>query len=150
MQVLKTILVNHTKKEPMETEVRFYRTDLDPVAKGDVFSVWAHGKLAYAKVVDVYTSATYLKADNGFTEINDIPYAMNRLVTEFYKLNKAYTEKMNHLKAVLDERVAEARAAKEQAEILKSVAVKGKVPADVKAILDAINALKSNPASALE
>lgn len=148
MKVLKTVLVNHTKKESDDAEVRFYATQLDEVAKGDIFSVWAHGKLAYAKVKKVYARYEYLASENNGVSLDDLPQAMNRIDFKSYNIFKAVAAKTKRLTAVLQERLLDGRKEKELADAMANL--KGQTKVDVKAILDDLKALEANPESALD
>lgn len=148
MKVLKCVLVNHTKKESDDAEVRFYATQLDEVAKGDIFSVWAHGKLAYAKVKKVYARYEYLASENNGVSLEDLPQAMNRIDFKSYNIFKAVAAKTKRLTAVLQERLLDGRKEKELADAMANL--KGQTKVDVKAILDDLKALEANPESALD
>lgn len=148
MKVLKTVLVNHTKKESDDAEVRFYATQLDEVAKGDIFSVWAHGKLAYAKVKKVYARYEYLASENNGVSLEDLPQAMNQIDFKSYNIFKAVAAKTKRLTAVLQERLLDGRKEKELADAMANL--KGQTKVDVKAILDDLKALEANPESALD
>lgn len=147
MKVLKTILVNHTKKEPEYAETRFYVTELDDVAKGDVFSVWAHGKLTYAKVKQVMEKHEYLSTENGGTMREDLPIAMNRIDTTTYQINKKAQSELKRLNACLQERIIEG---KYQAAIDATIkALTGEAKDEVKAILAKIKGIETDPCSVL-
>lgn len=148
MKVLKTILVDHTKKEPEFAEVRFYVTDLDEVTKGDIFAVWAHGRLAYAKVKKVFAKYEYLASDNDGIAREDLPWALNRIDLTSYNVFKAATAKMKRLQACLQERIVDGKAEKTIAEAMKGL--KGEAKKEVEAILKDIATLEANPESALE
>ena len=148
MKVLKTVLVNHSKNESAEAETRFYRTDLDEVANGDIFAVWAHGKLAYAKVKKVFNKYEYLKAENGGVELDDVPFALNRIDFKSYNLFKAVSAKTKRLTSALKERIEEMKEKKTLKDVLAGTTKE--IRTDVDAILADIEALKANPESALE
>lgn len=148
MKVLKTILVNHTKKEPECPEIKYLRTTEDTVAKGDVFACWAHGKLAYAKVKTVLNKYEYIKAENGGVDLEDVPFALARIDFKSYNVFKAVSAKTKRLTSALKERVEELKEKKTLKDVLAGT--KGKIREDVDEILAAIDELKSNPESALE
>ena len=148
MKVLKCLIVNHTKKEDLSDEVRFYVTKEDEVAKGDIFAVWAHGRLAYAKVQKVFAKYEYLKAENNGTALEDIPQAMNRIDFRSYNIFKAMAAKTKRLTACLQERLEDGKKNRSLADALKEL--KGEAKADAQALLDAIKSLEENPEAALE
>ena len=148
MFVLKTVLVNHTKKEDANAEVRYYVTQEKEVAKGDIFSVWAHGRLAYAKVQKVFAKYEYLKAENNGIALEDLPVTMNRIDTRSYNVFKAVMAKTKRLTACLQERLEEGKKARTFADAFKEL--KGEAKADAQALMDAMKALDENPESALE
>lgn len=148
MKVLKGILVNHTKKECDEAESRFYATQLDEVAKGDIFAVWAHGKLAFFKVKKVYAKYEYLSSENDGVALADLPVAMNRIDFHSYNVFKAVAAKTKRLTACLQERIVEGKKSRDLADIMATL--KGEAKADVKAIVDAMKALETDPESALD
>lgn len=148
MKVLKCLIVDHTKKEDYSSEVRFYATNLDEVAKGDIFSVWAHGRLAYAKVQKVFAKYEYLKSENNGVALEDIPVAMNRIDTKSYNIFKAVAAKTKRLTACLQERLEDGKKNRALADALKEL--KGEAKADAQALIDALKALEENPETALE
>lgn len=148
MKVLKCIIVNHTKKEDLGNEVRFYVTKEDTVAKGDIFSVWAHGRLAYAKVQKVFAKYEYLKSENNGVALEDIPQAMNRIDTRSYNVFKAVAAQTKRLTTCLQERLEDGKKNRALADALKEL--KGESKADAQALIDALKALEENPESALE
>lgn len=148
MKVLKCLIVNHTKKEDYSSEVRFYVTKEDEVAKGDVFSVWAHGRLAYAKVQKVFAKYEYLKSENNGVALEDLPVAMNRVDTHSYNVFKAVAAKTKRLTACLQERLEDGKKTRAVSDALKEL--KGEAKADAQALIDALKALEENPESALE
>lgn len=148
MLVMKGILVQHTKKENDNAEVRFYKTELAEVAKSDIFAVWAHGKLAFFKVQKVFAKYEYLKAENGGVALEDVPMAMTRIDTKSYNLFKIVGAKTKRLTAALQERIEEGRKGRALADALTEL--KGEKKAEAKALLDALKVLEENPESALE
>ena len=148
MKVLKCLIVNHTKKEDYSSEVRFYVTKEDEVAKGDVFSVWAHGRLAYAKVQKVFAKYEYLKSENNGVALEDLPVAMNRVDFQSYNVFKAVAAKTKRLTACLQERLEDGKKTRAVSDALKEL--KGEAKADAQALIDALKALEENPESALE
>lgn len=148
MKVLKCLIVNHTKKEDYSSEVRFYVTKEDEVAKGDVFSVWAHGRLAYAKVQKVFAKYEYLKSENNGVALEDLPVAMNRVDFHSYSVFKAVAAKTKRLTACLQERLEDGKKTRAVSDALKEL--KGEAKADAQALIDALKALEENPESALE
>lgn len=148
MKVLKCIMVDHTKKEPANPETRFYVTELDEVCKGDIFSVWAHGKLAYAKVKKVFAKYEYLSSDNGGVAREDLPVALNRIDFKSYNVFKKVTAKMKRLEACLQERIVDGRNEKTVAEAIKEL--KGEAKKEVAEILKQIEAIKADPEAVLE
>lgn len=148
MKVLKCLIVDHTKKEDYSSEVRFYTTNLDEVAKGDIFSVWAHGRLAYAKVQKVFAKYEYLKSENNGVALEDIPVAMNRIDTKSYNIFKAVAAKTKRLTACLQERLEDGKKNRALADALKEL--KGEAKADAQALINALKALEENPETALE
>lgn len=148
MKVLKCVLVDHTKKTPEFAETRFYTTEIDEVAKGDIFAVWAHGKLAYAKVVKVFAKYEYLASDNGGVAREDLAPAMNRIDFKSYNIIKKVQAKLKRLTACLQERIVDGKGEKDIAEAVKGL--KGETKAEVEAILSGIAELKANPESVLD
>lgn len=148
MKVLKCILVDHSKKEPADAEVRFFVTELDEVAKGDIFSVWAHGKLTYAKVKKVFAKYEYLSSDNDGIAREDLPVALNRIDFKSYNVFKKVTAKMKRLQACLEERIIDGKNEKTIAEAVKGL--KGEAKKEVEAILKDIATIEANPEAVLE
>lgn len=148
MKVLKGILVSHTKKENADAETRFYVTQEDEVAKGDIFAVWAHGKLTYFKVKKVFAKYEYLRSENGGVELEDVPQALNRIDFKSYNILKAVAAKTKRLTAALQERIVDGKKARELADDLAGL--KGEAKADAKALVDALKELEANPESALD
>lgn len=148
MKVLKCMLVDHTKKTPEYPETRFYTTELDEVAKGDIFSVWAHGKLAYAKVVKVFAKYEYLASDNNGVAREDLLPVLGRIDFKSYNVVKKVQAKLKRLTACLQERIVDGKGEKDIAEAVKGL--KGEAKAEVGAILADIDALKANPESVLD
>lgn len=148
MKVLKVVLVNHTKNVAEGAEERFYRTNLDEVAKDDIFACWAHGKLAFGKVRKVYAKYEYLKSENAGVELDEVPFALDRIDFKSYNIAKAVAAKAKRLTSALKERVEEFKEKKTIKDILTGS--KGAIREDVDAILADMEALKSNPESALE
>lgn len=148
MKVLKTVLVNHTKKESDCAETRYYVTQLDEVAKGDIFAVWAHGKLGFAKVKKVYARYEYLASENNGVALDDLPQAMTRIDFKSYNIFKAVAAKTKRLTAALQERLLDGRKEKEMADAMSGL--KGQTKIDVKAIMDDLKAIEENPELALD
>lgn len=147
MKVLKGTLVNHTVKNDLDNEVRFYKTTNDDVKSGDIFVVWAHGRLGFLKVAKVFDTFEYLASENGDTELEDVSLAMNKVNTEEYQINKAFLAKKKRLEACINERIAESSYDNIVAEGIKKVSAEKK--AEIKALKDKLDALIENPASAL-
>lgn len=148
MKVLKCVLVDHSKKESENAEVRFFVTELDEVAKGDIFAVWAHGKLAYAKVKKVFAKYEYLSSDNNGIAREDLPVALNRIDFKSYNVFKKVQAKLKRLQACLEERIVDGKKEKTIAEAMKGL--KGEAKAEVEAILKNIATIESNPESVLD
>jgi len=146
--ILKGVLVSHTKDEPDSKEFRFYATSEKEVAKGDIFSVWAHSKLAYFKVKEVYAEYEYIKAENGGTQISDIPLTIGKVDIKNYNIFKAVAAKTKRLMSALHERMDEVKGAKDVGEVLKIA--KGSQKAGISALVAQIKALEEDPESALE
>lgn len=148
MKVLNGVLVNHTKKVADDAEERFYLTADDSVKKGDIFSVWAHGRLAYFKVMQVMEKYEYLKAENDFVELENIPFALTKVDFEAYNVNKAYVAKRARIVACLKERVAESGLDSDLDSKVKGL--KGDAKKDADALVAALKALDADPKTALE
>lgn len=148
MKVLNGVLVNHTKKVFDDAEERFYLTADDSVKKGDIFSVWAHGRLAYFKVMNVMEKYEYLKAENDFVELENIPFALTKVDFEAYNVNKAYVAKRARIVACLKERVAESGLDSDLDAQVKGL--KGDAKKDADALVAALKALDADPKTALE
>lgn len=148
MKVLNGVLVNHTKKVDCDAEERFYLTTDDSVKKGDIFSVWAHGRLAYFKVMNVMEKYEYLKAENDFVELENIPFALTKVDFEAYNVNKAYVAKRARIVACLKERVAESGLDSDLDAKVKGL--KGDAKKDADALVAALKALDADPKTALE
>ena len=148
MKVLNGVLVNHTKKVDCDAEERFYLTADDSVKKGDIFSVWAHGRLAYFKVMNVMEKYEYLKAENDFVELENIPFALTKIDFEAYNVNKAYVAKRARIIACLKERVAESVLDSDLDAKVKGL--KGDAKKDADALVAALKALDADPKIALE
>ena len=148
MKVLNGVLVNHTKKVDCDAEERFYLTADDSVKKGDIFSVWAHGRLAYFKVMNVMEKYEYLKAENDFVELENIPFALTKIDFEAYNVNKAYVAKRARIVACLKERVAESGLDSDLDAQVKGL--KGDAKKDADALVAALKALDADPKTALE
>ena len=148
MKVLNGVLVNHTKKVDSDAEERFYLTADDSVMKGDIFSVWAHGRLAYFKVMNVMEKYEYLKAENDFVELENIPFALTKVDFEAYNVNKAYVAKRARIVACLKERVAESGLDSDLDAKVKGL--KGDAKKDADALVAALKALDADPKTALE
>lgn len=148
MKVLNGVLVNHTKKVGCDAEERFYLTTDDSVKKGDIFSVWAYGRLAYFKVMKVMEKYEYLKAENDFVELENIPFALTKIDFEAYNVNKAYVAKRARIIACLKERVAESGLDSDLDTKVKGL--KGDAKKDADALVAALKALDADPKTALE
>lgn len=148
MKVLNGVLVDHTKKVGCDAEERFYLTTDDSVKKGDIFSVWAHGRLAYFKVMNVMEKYEYLKAENDFVELENIPFALTKVDFEAYNVNKAYVAKRARIVACLKERVAESGLDSDLDAKVKGL--KGDAKKDADALVAALKALDADPKTALE
>lgn len=148
MKVLNGVLVDHTKKVGCDAEERFYLTADDSVKKGDIFSVWAHGRLAYFKVMNVMEKYEYLKAENDFVELENIPFALTKVDFEAYNVNKAYVAKRARIVACLKERVAESGLDSDLDAKVKGL--KGDAKKDADALVAALKALDADPKTALE
>lgn len=148
MKVLNGVLVDHTKKVDCDAEERFYLTTDDSVKKGDIFSVWAHGRLAYFKVTKVMEKYEYLKAENDFVELENIPFALTKIDFEAYNVNKAYVAKRARIVACLKERVAESGLDSDLDAQVKGL--KGDAKKDADALVAALKALDADPKTALE
>lgn len=148
MKVLNGVLVDHTKKVSVDAEERFYLTTDDSVKKGDIFSVWAHGRLAYFKVMKVMEKYEYLKAENDFVELENIPFALTKVDFEAYNVNKAYVAKRARIVACLKERVAESGLDSDLDTKVKGL--KGDAKKDADALVAALKALDADPKTALE
>ena len=148
MKVLNGVLVDHTKKVFDDAEERFYLTADDSVKKGDIFSVWAHGRLAYFKVMKVMEKYEYLKAENDFVELENIPFALTKVDFEAYNVNKAYVAKRARIVACLKERVAESGLDSDLDAKVKGL--KGDAKKDADALVAALKALDADPKTALE
>lgn len=142
MKVIKGTLTNHTVKSSMDSETRFYvTTEIEPKA-GDVFAVWAHSKLAYLKVTDVYEKFEYLASENGGVDFEHLPLALNRIDFDAYKDTKEKRAKKDRLLACLAERMAESERDNKVNEMIASA--KGVVKAEIKAIQDQLKALEAD------
>ena len=148
MKVLKGTLVNHTVKEDLTDEVRFYKTTNDTIAKGDIVTVWAHGRLGFLKVKKVLDTFEYLSTENNGVALEDVSLALNKVDTKEYNINKAFLTKKKRIEACIDERIDEGRYETEMAEDLKKVSADKK--AEIKALQAKLEALKANPETALE
>lgn len=148
MKVLKGTLVNHTVKDDLDGEIRFYKTTNDSIVKGDVMVVWAHGRLGFLKVKQVLETFEYLSAENCGTELEDVSLALNKVETTEYKVNKAFLAKKKRIEACIQERIAEGTFNKVVDEGIKNVSADKK--AEIKALQDQLKALIAEPATALE
>ena len=148
MKVLKGTLVNHTVKNDLDGEVRFYTTNDDSIVKGDIVAVWAHGRLGFLKVSKVLETFEYLSAENNDIELEDVSLALNKIDTKEYNINKAFLAKKKRIEACITERIAEGHFDKVTDEAIKSVSAEKK--AEIKALQEQLKALVANPASALE
>ena len=147
MKVLKGTLVNHTTKEDLTDEVRFYKTNDDSIVKGDVVAVWAHSRLAFLKVKSVYETYEYLSDENDGISLEDVSLALNKIDVTAYKINKAFLAKKKRIEACIDERIAESATARSISEAIKGVSADKK--AEIKALQDQLSALVNDPATAL-
>lgn len=148
MKVLKGTLVNHTVKDDLDSEVRFYKTTDDSVVKGDVVVVWAHGRLGFLKVKSVLETFEYLASENGYTELEDVNLALNKVNTEEYKINKAFLLKKKRIEACIAERLAEETAKADLDDGIKKAT--GAKKDEIKALKAQLDALIANPKTALE
>lgn len=148
MKVLKGLIVNHTIKEDLTDEVRFYTTNDDTIAKGDIVSVWAHGRLSYMKVKSVLDTFEYLSAENGYVELDDVPLALNKVDTTSYNINKAYLAKKKRIEACIAERIKEGEYNNRIDSAIKGVSADKK--AEIKALQGQLAALDADPSSALD
>lgn len=148
MKVLKGTLVNHTTKEDLDGEARFYKTTNDEIVKGDVMVVWAHGRLGFLKVKSVLDTFEYLSAENGGIELEDVSLALNKVDTTEYKINKAFLAKKKRIEACIKERIAEGTFNKAIDEGIKAVSAEKK--AEIKSLQDKLKALIADPTTALE
>lgn len=139
-------LITSTSKSADKGEARVYTYQGD-VAKGDIFSVWAHSKLAYFKVSKVINKYEYVSTDNDGVALSDLKPVIQPVCFKSYNIAKAFTAKMRGLLAALHERVDEAKAKGDIEGVIKSL--KGEKKADVQALVDAIEALKADPESAM-
>lgn len=140
-------LVNKTGKNSVDGEARVYTFQGD-VAKGDVFSVWAHSELAYFKVKKAINKFEYVSSDNNGVALSDLKPVIQKIDFKSYNLAKKFTAKMRGYLAALHERCEEAKAKGDIEDVIKSL--KGEKKADVQALVDAIEALKADPESVLE
>ena len=113
-----------------------------------MFSVWAHGRLAYAKVQKVFAKYEYLKSENNGVALEDLPVAMNRVDFHSYNVFKAVAAKTKRLTACLQERLEDGKKTRAVSDALKEL--KGEAKADAQALIDALKALEENPELALE
>lgn len=148
MKVLKGTLVNHTTKEDLADEVRFYQTTDNDAAKGDIYVVWAHGRLGFFKVKKVLDTFEYLASENCGVALEDVSLAMTKLDTKPYAINKAFLTKKKRIEACIEERIADGSYEAQVAEDIKKVSADKK--AEIKALMAQLDALKANPESALE
>ena len=148
MKVLKGTLVNHTVKNDLDGEVRFYTTNDESIVKGDVVAVWAHGRLGFLKVSKVLETFEYLSAENNDVELEDVSLALNKIDTTAYTINKAFLAKKKRIEACINERIAEGAVSRVADEAIKNVSADKK--AEIKALQEQLKALVANPASALE
>lgn len=140
-------LITKTGKNAVDGEARVYTFNGD-VAKGDVFSVWAHSELAYFKVKKVINKYEYVSSDNNGVALSDLKPVIQKIDFKSYNLAKKFTAKMRGYLAALHERCEEAKAKGDIESVIKSL--KGEKKADVQALVDAIEALKANPESVFE
>lgn len=148
MKVLKGTLVNHTVKEDLTDETRFYKTLDDGAVKGDIFTVWAHGKLGFLKVKKVLDTFEYLASENSGVALEDVSLAMTKIDTKAYAINKAFLTKKKRIEACIAERIEDGKYDTMVAEDLKKVSAEKK--AEIKALQAQLEALKANPETALE
>lgn len=139
MKVVKGILTDHTVSNSLPKEVRFFvTTETEPKA-GDLFSVWAHSKLSYLKVTDVYEKFEYLKSENNGVDFEHLPLTLNRIDLDAYKATKEKRAKKDRLLACLKERMEEGvRDANIDEMIAKA---KGDAKEEIKALKAQIKAL---------
>lgn len=140
-------LITKTGKNAVDGEARVYTFNGD-VAKGDVFSVWAHSELSYFKVKKVINKFEYVSSDNNGVALSDLKPVIQKVDFKSYNLAKKFTVKMRGYLAALHERCEEAKAKGDIENVIKSL--KGEKKADVQALVDAIEALKANPESVFE
>ena len=139
MKALKGVLTDHTVSNSLPKETRFYMTTVDDVKAGDIFSVWAHSKLAYFKVTDIYEKFEYLKAENGGVDFEHLPLTLNRVDLDAYKATKEKRAKKDRLVACLKERIAESDRNNAIDELISKAT--GTAKAEIKALKDQIRAL---------
>ena len=139
MKVLKGVLTNHTVNSDLPKEVRFYVTTVEDVKEGDIFSVWAHSRLAYFKVTNVYEKFEYLKAENGGVDFEHLPLTLTRINVDEYKATKEKRAKKDRLLACLKERIAESERNNAIDELIAGA--KGTAKTEIKALKDQIKAL---------
>ena len=147
MKVLKGTLVNHTVKEDLDGESRFYTTTDDSIVKGDVVVVWAHSRLSFLKVKKVLDTFEYLSAENDGIELEDVSLALNKVDTTAYNINKAFLAKKKRIEACIKERIAEGTVNKMIDEGIKGVSASKK--AEIKALQAQLDALIADPSTAL-
>lgn len=148
MKVLKGTLVDHTVKEDLGEGTRFYTTNDETIVKGDIVSVWAHGRLGYFKVKKVLETFEYLSAENNDIELEDVSLALNKVDTTSYNIHKAFLAKKKRIEACIAERVAEGAMNKMTDEAIKAVSPEKK--AEIKALQDQLKALIADPKTALD
>ena len=139
MKVLKGVLTDHTVKSDLPKEVRFYVTTETEPKVGDIFSVWAHSRLAYFKVTDVFEKFEYLKAENGGVDFEHLPLTLTRIDVEAYKATKEKRAKKDRLMACLKERIAESERDNAINKLVSEAT--GSSKAEIKALKDQIKAL---------
>ena len=139
MKVLKGVLTDHTVSNGLPKETRFYVTTVEDVKAGDIFSVWAHSKLAYFKVTDIYEKFEYLKAENGGVDFEHLPLTLNRVDLDSYKATKEKRAKKDRLIACLKERIAESERDNSINKLIAEAT--GSSKTEIKALKDQIKAL---------
>lgn len=148
MKVLKGTLVNHTVKNDLDGEVRFYKTTDDSIVKGDIVAVWAHGRLGFLKVSKTLETFEYLSAENNDIELDDVSLALNKIDTTEYNINKAFLAKKKRIEACINERIAEGAVNRMADAAIKSVSADKK--AEIKALQAQLTALIADPKTALD
>lgn len=148
MKVLKGTLVDHTTKEDLGNETRFYKTTDESIAKNDIVVVWAHGRLGFMKVKAILETFEYLASENNDTILEDVPLALNKVNNEEYKINKAFLAKKRRIEACIEERIEDGKIEMEISEAIKEVTPEKKE--EIKALQAQLKALIADPKSALD